>query len=142
MDSGSIIVVDMTEAKPRPSLDLVTVRLNRQADVLKLLRERKIPLERVAVVDRASGALYVAEDTTLSSVHDPYTGDQVVIDPEFQTYIGSVELAGDGLCLHTVYVDESGSVCTGTGTVCTLRPATLRSWTGAMVELTFGNGAE
>jgi hypothetical protein len=142
MESGSIIVVDMTEAKPRPSLDLVTVRLNRQADVLKLLRERKIPLERVAVVDRASGALYVAEDTTLSSVHDPYTGDQVVIDPEFQTYIGSVELAGDGLCLHTVYVDESGSVCTGTGTVCTLRPATLRSWTGAMVELTFGNGAE
>jgi hypothetical protein len=142
MDSGSIIVVDMTEAKPRPSLDLVTVRLNRQADVLKLLRERKIPLERVAVVDRASGALYVAEDTTLSSVHDPYTGDQVVIDPEFQTYIGSVELAGDGLCLHTVYVDESGSVCTGTGTVCTLRPATLRSWTGAMVELTFGNGTE
>jgi hypothetical protein len=142
MDSGSIIVVDMTEAKPRPSLDLVTVRLNRQADVLKLLRERKIPLERVAVVDRASGALYVAEDTTLSSVHDPYTGDQVVIDPEFQTYIGSVELAEDGLCLHTVYVDESGSVCTGTGTVCTLRPATLRSWTGAMVELTFGNGAE
>jgi hypothetical protein len=142
MDSGSIIVVDMTEAKPRPSLDLVTVRLNRQADVLKLLRERKIPLERVAVVDRASGALYVAEDTTLSSVHDPYTGDHVSIDPEFQTYIGSVELAGDGLCLHTVYVDESGSVCTGTGTVCTLRPATLRSWTGAMVELTFGNGAE
>jgi hypothetical protein len=142
MESGSIIVVDMTEAKPRPSLDLVTVRLNRQADVLKLLRERKIPLERVAVVDRASGALYVAEDTTLSSVHDPYTGDQVVIDPEFQTYIGSVELAGDGLCLHTVYVNDDGGVCTGTGTVCTLRPATLRSWTGAMVELTFGNGAE
>jgi hypothetical protein len=111
MDSGSIIVVDMTEAKPRPSLDLVTVRLNRQADVLKLLRERKIPLERVAVVDRASGALYVAEDTTLSSVHDPYTGDQVVIDPEFQTYIGSVELAGDGLCLHTVYVERMPARC-------------------------------
>ncbi len=142
MESGSIIVIDAEAAKPRPSLDLVTVRLNRQADVLKLLRERKIPLERVAVVDRASGALYVAEDTTLSSVHDPYTGDHISIDPEFQTYIGSVELAGDGLCLHTVYVDDSGSICTGTGTVCTLRPATPRSWTGAMVELTFGNGAE
>ena len=137
-----IVVVDTTDAKPRPSLDLATVRLNRQADVLKLLRERKIPLERVAVADRTTGSLYVAEDTSLSSVHDPYTGDQVVIDPDFQTYIGSVELAGDGLCLHTVYVDESGAVCTETGTACSLRPATLRSWTGAMVELTFGNGGE
>ena len=137
-----IVVIDAEAAKPRPSLDLATVRLNRQADVLKLLRERKIPLERVAVADKASGSLYVAEDTTLHSVHDPYTGGQVVIDPDFQTYIGSVELAGDGLCLHTVYVDESGSVCTGTGMSCTLRPATLRSWTGAMVELTFGNGTE
>lgn len=142
MATGSIIVVDMTDAKPRPSLDLVSVRLNRQADVLKLLRERKIPLERVAVADRTTGSLYVAEDTTLSSVHDPYTGDHISVDPDFQTYIGSVELAGDGLCLHTVYVDESGSVCTETGTACTLRPATLRSWTGAMVELTFGNGTE
>ena len=137
-----IVVVDTTDAKPRPSLDLATVRLNRQAVVLKLLRERKIPLERVAVADRTTGSLYVAEDTSLSSVHDPYTGDQVVIDPDFQTYIGSVELAGDGLCLHTVYVDESGAVCTETGTACSLRPATLRSWTGAMVELTFGNGGE
>jgi hypothetical protein len=137
-----IVVIDTTDAKPRTSLDLVAVRLNRQADVLKLLRERKIPLERVAVADKASGSLYVAEDTTLSSVHDPYTGDHVVIDPDFQTYIGSVELAGDGLCLHTVYVDESGAVCTETGMACSLRPATLRSWTGAMVELTFGNGNE
>ena len=137
-----IVVVDTTDAKPRPSLDLATVRLNRQAVELKLLRERKIPLERVAVADRTTGSLYVAEDTSLSSVHDPYTGDQVVIDPDFQTYIGSVELAGDGLCLHTVYVDESGAVCTETGTACSLRPATLRSWTGAMVELTFGNGGE
>lgn len=137
-----IVVIDTTDAKPRPSLDLVSVRLGRQSDVLKLLRERKIPLERVAVADRSTGSLYVAEDTTLSSVHDPYTGDQVVIDPDFQTYIGSVELAGDGLCLHTVYVDESGLVCTETGAACTLRSATLRSWTGAMVELTFGNGNE
>ena len=142
MGPGSIIVIDATDAKPRPSLDLVPVRLGRQADVLKLLRERKIPLERVAVADKTSGALYVAEDTGLSSVHDPYTGDHISVDPDFQTYIGSVELAGDGLCLHTVYVDDSGSICTGTGAACTLRPAILRSWTGAMVELTFGNGAE
>jgi hypothetical protein len=26
--------------------------------------------------------------------------------------------------------------------VCGLRPATLKSWTGAMLELTFGNGVE
>lgn len=137
-----IIVIDTTDAKPRPSLDLATVRLNRQADVLKLLRERKIPLERVAVADRSTGALYVAEDTSLSSVHDPYTGDHVSVDPDLQTFIGSVELAGDGLCLHTVFVDDDGTVCTETGAACTLRPATLRSWTGAMVELTFGNGNE
>ena len=137
-----IIVMDADGGKPRPSLDIAAIRLNRQADVLKLLRERKIPLDRVAVADRGSGALYVAENTTLSSVHDPYTGDHVTVDPDFQTYIGSVELAGDGLCLHGVFVDESGAVCTETGMVCGLRPATLKSWTGAMLELTFGNGVE
>ncbi len=137
-----IIVIDTTDAKPRPSLDLATVPLTRQVDVLKLFRDWKIPLERVAIADLSTGALYVAEDTELSSVHDPYTGDQVVIDPDFQTFIGSVELAGDGLCLHTVFVDDDGTVCTETGAACTLRPATLRSWTGAMVELTFGNGTK
>jgi hypothetical protein len=139
---GRIIVIDADGAKPRTSLDVVVVRTGRQADILRLLRERKIPLDRVAVADKPSGALYVAEDTTLHSIHDPYTGDQVHIDPDFQSYIGSVELAGDGLCLHGVFVDESGAVCTETGMVCGLRPATLKSWTGAMVELTFGNSAD
>ena len=139
---GRIIVIDADGAKPRTSLDVVVVRTGRQADILRLLRERKIPLDRVAVADKPSGALYVAEDTTLHSIHDPYTGDQVHIDPDFQSYIGSVELAGDGLCLHGVFVDESGAVCTETGMVCGLRPATLKSWTGAMLELTFGNGVE
>lgn len=139
---GKVIVIGVEEGKPRPSLDIAAVRLNRQTDVLKLLRERKIPLDRVAVVDKPSGALYVAENATLSSVHDPYTGDQVHIDPDFQTYIGSVELAGDGLCLHSVFVDESGSVCTETGSVCGLQATAIKAWTGAMLELTFGSGVE
>jgi len=139
---GRVIVFNAEEDKPRPSLDVVVVRTGRQADILRLLRERKIPLDRVVVADKPSGALYVAENTTLHSIHDPYTGDQVHIDPDFQTYIGSVELAGDGLCLHGVFVDESGAVCTDTGVVCGLRPATLKSWTGAMVELTFGSAGE
>jgi len=139
---GRVIVFNAEEDKPRPSLDVVVVRTGRQADILRLLRERKIPLDRVVVADKPSGALYVAENTTLHSIHDPYTGDQVHIDPDFQTYIGSVELAGGGLCLHGVFVDESGAVCTDTGVVCGLRPATLKSWTGAMVELTFGSAGE
>lgn len=132
----------MIGGKPRPSLDIVTIRTSRQADILKLLRERKIPLDRVAIADKGSGALYVAENTTLHSIHDPYTGDHVTVDPDFQHYVGSVELAGDGLCLHSVFVDESGGVCTDTGVVCDLRPVTLKSWTGAMLELTFGNSVE
>ena len=139
---GRVIVIDTGEAKTRPSLDIAVVRLNRQADILKLLRERKIPLDRIAVADKPSGALYVAENTTLSSVHDSFTGDQIQIDPDIQTYIGSVELAGDGLCLHSVFVDESGLLCTEIGTACDLRPISLKSWTGAMVELTFGNTVE
>lgn len=137
-----IIVINAEEAKPRPSLDIAVVRVSRQADVLKLLRERKIPLDRVAVADKGSGSLYVAENTTLSSVHDPYTGDHITIDPDFQTYIGSVELSKGDLCMHGVFVDESGAVCTDIGMVCDLRPATPKSWTGAMLELTFGNGVE
>ena len=136
---GRVIVIG---GKPRPSLDIVTIRTSRQSDILKLLRERKIPLDRVVVVDKPSGALYVAENATLSSVHDPYTGDHITVDPDFQHYVGSVELAGDGLCLHSVFVDESGAVCTDTGTVCDLRAANPKSWTGAMLELTFGNGVE
>lgn len=139
---GRVVVINAEEAKPRPSLDIAVVRIRQQPDVLKLLRERKIPLDRVAVADKGSGALYVAENTTLSSVHDPYTGDHVTIDPDFQRFVGSVELSNGDLCMHGVFVDESGAVCTDTGTVCDLRPATLKSWTGAMLELTFGNGVE
>jgi hypothetical protein len=56
---GRVIVIG---GKPRPSLDIVTIRTSRQSDILKLLRERKIPLDRVAVVDKPSGALYVARE--------------------------------------------------------------------------------
>ena len=53
-------MIDADRAKPRPSLDIVTIRTSRQSDILKLLRERKIPLDRVAIADKGSGALYVA----------------------------------------------------------------------------------
>lgn len=125
---------------PRPSLDLTTIRIGRAADVLKLLREKKIPLDRLAVADKASGKLYVAEDTSISAVHDPYTGEHVVIDPDFQTFIGSIELATGDLCLHTVFVNDDGCICTEAGTACTLAPCNMVSWTSAMVDLTFGEG--
>lgn len=124
--------------EPLPSLDLATIRTGKAADVLKLLREKKIPLDRIAVADKSSGKLYIAEDTSISAVHDPYTGDQIVIDAGFQTFIGSIELATGDLCLHTVFVDNDGCICTEAGTSCTLVPCNLVSWTSAMVDLTFG----
>ena len=136
MSMPTVYVIEPEE--PRPSLDLATIRIGKSANVLKLLREKKIPLDRLAVADKASGKLYVAEDTSISAVHDPYTGEHITIDAGFQTFIGSIELAQSDLCLHTVFVDNDGSICTEAGTACTLVPCNMVSWTSAMVDLTFG----
>jgi hypothetical protein len=120
------------------SLDIIGVTLSSPRCVSKLLRERKIPLDRVAIVDTRDHALYVAVGTELSAVHDPYTGDQVEVYEGIQNYIGDYETLGPST-FHTVFLDpETGSICNETGLACKLVPVTLRSWTSALLELTFG----
>ena len=134
-----VIFVDGDDS-PKPSLDLINdLRINNSKEITNFLKNRKIPLERVAVADRYTGLLYLAEGSEIQSVHDPYTGEHVRLHKGIQTYIGSLELANSGLNLHSIFVNDSFEVCTDTGAVCYLRPANNRAWTTAMLELTFGN---
>lgn len=134
----SKIVVYMPEApEAAPSLDIVEVKLSDQGSILELLKTRKVPLERVGIVDKRTGRLYVAENASIDSVHDPYTGDQIVIDPDIQPFIGQLEMAKEWLVLHNVFLDDKGVLCTETGMACDIRGTKLQPWTAAMMELTF-----
>lgn len=117
------------------SIEIVPVRLSHKADIIKLVKKHKLPLDRIAIADKASGYLYIAEGSDLFAVHDPWSGDLVVVDHEIQTYIGPVENAA--LTFHTVFMDESGSVCTETGMPCNTEPVSLSSWTSAILEAIF-----
>jgi hypothetical protein len=124
--------------QPTPTLDIVPLDLFKPSSVSKFFRDRKIPLDRVAIVNTATHQLYIAEDTELSAVHDPYTGDQVEVYKGIQNYIGDYETLGSST-FHTVFLDpETNQVCDETGLACKLVPVNLRSWTSALLELTFG----
>ena len=122
------------------AIDLATLRIFNKADVLKFLRKHKLPLDRIAVADSLSHYLYMAEGNELSLVLDPYTGDPVQVESDIQTFITDHERSSD-FPLHTVFLDESGSVCTDTGMACVTQPVSPSSWTSAMLELTFGSNA-
>ncbi len=120
------------------SLDIISIDLFNSKSVSKLMRDRKIPLDRVAIVNTVTHQLYLAEGADLSAVHDPFTGDQVEVYGGIQNYIGDYETLGSST-FHTVFLDpETGSICNETGLPCKLVPVTLRSWTSALLELTFG----
>ena len=121
-----------------PTLDTVPLNLSQPSSVSKFFRDRKIPLDRVAIVDTRDHTLYIAEDAELSAVHDPYTGDQVEVYEGIQNYIGDYKTLGSST-FHTVFLDpETDQVCDETGLPCKLVPVNLRSWTSALLELTFG----
>lgn len=133
----TVILVD-GDNTPRPSLDLITnCRLNNPKDLKKLLKDKKIPLERIALSDKTTGLLYAAEGNTLSSVHDPWTGDQIRLHESLQTYIGSLELSKTGLSLHSVFANSEHQICIEDGMVCELREVKCHAWTTAMLESTF-----
>jgi hypothetical protein len=134
----SKIVVYMPEApEAKPSLDVVEVKLSDQNSILEFLKARKIPLDRVCVKDKKTGRLYVAENASICSVHNPYTGDHIELDVDVQPFIGQLELAKDWLVLHSVFLDESGTLCMETGAECVVNGTKLQAWTAAMMELTF-----
>lgn len=121
-----------------PVIDIVPINLSQPSSVSKFFRDRKIPLDRVAIVDTRDHTLYVAEDAEIFAVHDPYTGDQVEVYEGIQNFIGDYGTYGNST-FHTVFLDlETGSICNETGLACKLVPVTLRSWTSALLELTFG----
>ena len=123
---------------PTPTLDIVPLDLFQSRSVSKFFRDPKIPLDRVAIVNTVTHQLYIAEYAELSAVHDPYTGDQVEVYEGIQNYIGDYNILGSST-FHTVFLDpETNQVCDETGLACKLVPVNLRSWTSALLELTFG----
>lgn len=120
------------------AIDLATLRVFNKADVLKFLRKHKLPLDRVAIADSLTNYLYVAEGNELLLVLDPYTGDPVQVESGIQTFVADHDRSSE-FPLHTVFLDESGSVCVDTGMACNTRSVSPSSWTSAMMEITFGS---
>ncbi len=119
-------------------ISLVNLDLADSADILTFLKEYKVPLPTIAIVDTATGHLYMTSDASVRSVHDPFSGEHVTIDPDIQAYIGHIDRSEE--LFHTVFVNEDGDLLvpeTSHTLPCELRPQSLRAWTSAMLDLTF-----
>ena len=119
-------------------IPIINLDLADSADILTFLKEYKVPLPTIAIVDTATGHLYLASNASLRSVHDPFSGDHVVIDPDIQAYIGHIDRSDD--LFHTVFVNENGDLLvpeTSSTLPCELRPQARSAWTSAMLDLTF-----
>lgn len=109
--------------------------MNSKSDITEVLRKRKIPLDLFAIADSASGRLYTAEGTTLNSILDPLTLDPVVIDPDVQTYIGSVENRTQ--VFHTVFMNEDGKLVDYGGSEFIIEQQNSTTWLSAILDITF-----
>lgn len=111
---------------------LVTIALSSPDEVKLALTVHNPPFY---IVNRSTRSLYrVGLDRFLSSVHDPYTGDQVKVD-KVQNYISSLDLVGS--VFHTIFLDDEDLPCTETGVRYKLKPKPLSTWGNAILELTF-----
>jgi len=119
-------------------IPLVNLDLSDSADILTFLKEYKVPLPTLAITDVGTGNLYLASGAKLRSVHDPFSGEHVVVDSDIQSYIGHIDLSKE--LFHTIYLNEDGDLLvpeTSRTLPCELRPQSLRPWTSAMLDLTF-----
>jgi len=119
-------------------LPLINLDLADSADILTFLKEYRVPLPTLTVADTTTGHLYIVSGASLQSVHDPFSGDHVVIDPDIQAYIGHIDRSEE--LFHTIFVNENGDLLvpeTSSTLPCELRPQSLRTWTSAMLDLTF-----
>jgi len=111
---------------------LVTIALSSSDEVKSALIVHNPPFY---IVNRSTRSLYrVGMDRFLSSVHDPYTGDQVKVD-KVQNYISSLDLVGS--VFHTIFLDDENLPCTETGVRYNLKPKSLSIWNNAMIGLIF-----
>lgn len=115
------------------SLDIVPTTLQ-STDLERIFRERKIPLDRFCLVDK-SGTLYVAKGAGISRLLDPITYERVKVVHGFQTFVGSIELAGS--LFHDVFLDEGDVIVNGNGSALILEPVSLSAWTEAILSVTF-----
>jgi len=111
---------------------LVTIAITSAVEVKHTLAVFDPPFY---IVNRSTRSLYrVGPDRFLSSVHDPYTGDQVKVD-RVQSYISSLDLVG--WVFHTIFLDDEELPCNDRGERYNLRPKSLSIWNNAMIGLIF-----
>jgi hypothetical protein len=119
-------------------IPLVNLDLADSADILTFLKEYKVPLPTLAIVDTDTGHLYMTSGASVRSVHDPFSGEHVTIDQDIQAYIGHIDRSED--LFHTVFVDDDGNLLvpeTSSTLPCELQPQARSAWTSAMLDLTF-----
>jgi hypothetical protein len=119
-------------------IPLINLDLSDSADILTFLKEFKVPLPTLAITDVSTGRLYHASGASLRSVHDPFNGEHITIDPDIQSYIGHIDRS-DAL-FHSVFVDDEGNLLvpeTSRTLPCELRHQLRSNWTSAMLDLTF-----
>lgn len=117
---------------------IINLDLADSNDILTFLKEYKVPLPTLAIADVGTGNLYLASGASLRSVHNPFSGEHVTINPDIQAYIGHIDRSEE--LFHTVFVNEDGDLLvpeTSSTLPCELRPQALRAWTSAMLDLTF-----
>lgn len=117
-------------------LQIVNVDLNDKDDIVSFLREHKIPLPKIAICHRKR--LYLTSECSLQTVHDPFSGEHVKIDPDMQSFIGSIDKVDD--LFHSVFLNNEGGLVvpeTSCEMCCEVRPHTRSTWTSAVLDLTF-----
>jgi hypothetical protein len=119
------------------TLDIVSTTF-RASDLERIFRERKIPLERFCLTDKA-GTLYVAEGASISILVDPITYEPITVTSGFQNYVGSIDRA-DSL-FHEVFLADGGEdgspIINANGSELVAKPMTIRAWTQALLAVTF-----
>lgn len=127
--------------QPSLFLEIEYVDMGNAAQIEQLLRKHKLPLERLAIVDKSTGHLYVAEAGRVHAVTDSISCEPIILPPDFGLkFILNVVLAPDAL-IDTVFVGEGGELVNKWGRPLTLTPADSAAWTQAVLSVTFGNGS-
>jgi hypothetical protein len=114
------------------------VDLSNPSQIERMLRNHKIPLDRIAIVDYKTGELHVAEGGKIEIVLDHMSGNPVLhpVDLDYNVIL-PVCVAGDAL-IDSVFIKD-GDLVDKHGNPHTLTTSDTVAWTQALLSVTFGS---